>query len=296
MQGDKIWYWAPLQQKATMPGRVRKLYRGWIGPFIIEKKVSDILYTISPHPEFGVATATLTNLLVTLDRITHYVEKDIIPEIMPVEPIVLGEFIDDIDPMLEEATPDSFLTIPDCNLNIRVADETLEDILNARQNEERREVGSEENGELEQEVLAQPVVPQAVEDELEEEIESSDTVDEEEGAVGNEVEGVELEWDSEHEVVEDVEDDVVEEVDGAGAGPSVEGNVLPVAPVDVIIAKKRKAVEPPKQAMKEKEGKYWFRGTKHSRQWYADDQDSPRRKQARPRSPTAPAISDDSDF
>jgi hypothetical protein len=177
-----------------------------------------------------------------------------------------------------------------------VADETLEDILHARQNEERLGGGpEEENGELEQEVLAQPVAPQVVEDELEEETETSNTVDGEEGAVGNEVEGVELEWDSEHEVVEDVENDIVEEVDGAG-GPSAEGNVLPVVPVDVIVAKKRKAVEPPKQAMKEKEGKYWFRGTKHSCQWYADDQESLRRKQARPRSPMAPAISDDSDF
>jgi hypothetical protein len=125
MPGDKIWYWAPLQQKARMPGRVRKLHRGWIGPFVIEKKISDILYTISPHPEFGVATATLTNLVVTLDHITHYVESDIIPDVMPVEPILLGEFIDDIDPMLEEATPDSFFAIPDGNLNVCVADETL---------------------------------------------------------------------------------------------------------------------------------------------------------------------------
>ena len=101
---DRVWYFCPARKKEERARSGAKFLGGWLGPFIIHKKISEILYIIRPAP--GFATKGNDNTIpVVVDRLAHYREPDGELAGPPIE-LDLRQIVDDADPNLEVITPE----------------------------------------------------------------------------------------------------------------------------------------------------------------------------------------------
>ena len=128
---DKVWYYCPARKVQEKREVGRKFFGGWVGPFQVEKKISDILYMIKPDPLF--ANLGKDKLIpCVVDRLAHYrvEEKDVI-DTPPIR-LELADLIDDCDPNGEFITPqDANATSRPLEVTMKCAGWDLSDKLEA---------------------------------------------------------------------------------------------------------------------------------------------------------------------
>ena len=93
-----VWYFTPYRRQ----GRSRKLTNGWTGPWIVKKKISDILFILNPVGNWA-STAKAFELPTIIDRIVPYHGSQYPVIEAPKVRVTLRDCIDEVDQELQLA-------------------------------------------------------------------------------------------------------------------------------------------------------------------------------------------------
>ena len=99
-EGELTWYFSPYHKVD------RSFSSGWLGPFIVKKKVTDVIYLIAPCSNWATKKQKQTLIPTVIDRLARYHQNTLATIRSPRTTVVIHDLVEEVDQALENVGPE----------------------------------------------------------------------------------------------------------------------------------------------------------------------------------------------